>query len=183
MVGRLRERFPEVAVGDLYAHPRVGALSAALEELGGTTARTDRKVFPIPRKTQGGQLAALVGLRALAAARWLSWLALGSTVAAQQLDYLPSYPVWVLILTTWFFLTPPGRMALAAGLARLVLRGIEPGAYPRGGKVHLRVWLAGRIQEELAGCRRRGSAVVHDVRPPPRRPDRQRHATCTRCRR
>ncbi|GAA1808967.1 non-ribosomal peptide synthetase [Nocardioides hankookensis] len=152
VVGRLRERYPEVAVGDVYAHSRVGQLSTALEELGGTTARTDRSVFPIPRKTQAGQLAALVGLRALAAARWLSWLALGSTVASHWLDYLPSYPLWVLVLTTWFFLTPPGRMALAAGLARLVLRGVRPGAYPRGGKVHLRVWLAGRIQEELAAA-------------------------------
>ncbi|GAA4714401.1 non-ribosomal peptide synthetase [Nocardioides conyzicola] len=152
VVGRLRERFPEVAVGDLYAHSRVGSLSVALEELGGTTSRTDRSVFPIPRKTQAGQLVALVGLRALAAARWLSWLALGSTIASQQVDYLPSYPVWALILSTWFFLVPPGRMALAAGLARLTLRGITPGAYPRGGKVHLRVWIAGRIQEELAAA-------------------------------
>ncbi|WP_051552034.1 Pls/PosA family non-ribosomal peptide synthetase [Nocardioides sp. URHA0020] len=152
VVGRLRERFPEVAVGDLYAHPRVGPLSAALEELVATSARNDRSVFPIPRKTQAGQLGALVGLRALAAARWLSWLALGSSVAAHRIDYLPSYPVWVLVLTTALLLTPPGRMALAAGLARLTLRGIEPGAYPRGGKVHLRVWLAGRIQEELAAA-------------------------------
>ena len=43
-------------------------------------------------------------------------------------------------------------MALAAALARLLLRGVEPGSYPRGGKVHLRVWLASRVQDELAAA-------------------------------
>ena len=43
-------------------------------------------------------------------------------------------------------------MTLAALLARLVLRGVRPGAHPRGGKVHLQVWLASRIQDELAAA-------------------------------
>ncbi len=150
VVSRLRERFPDVAVGDVYAHPRLAGLAAACEELGGSAVRSDRRVLPIPAKTQAGQLLALVPLRALAAARWLSWLALASTLLSGWLAWLPSYPVWILILSSWFFLAPPGRMVLAAGLARLVLRSVEPGAHPRGGKVHLRVWLASRIQDELA---------------------------------
>ena len=55
----------------------------------------------------------------------------------------------MLILTTWFFLVPPGRMTLAALLARAVLRPLTPGDHPRGGKIHLRIWLAERIQDEL----------------------------------
>ena len=38
-------------------------------------------------------------------------------------------------------------MALAAAGARFLLRGVTPGSYPRGGKVHLRLWLAERIAE------------------------------------
>ena len=113
---------------------------------------TKREVRPLPPKSQGGQLVALLPLRALAGMRWLSWLALASTLGHRVLDvaWLPSYPVWVLVLTTWFFLVPPGRMTLAGLLARLVLRPVTPGAHPRGGKIHLRIWLAERIQDELA---------------------------------
>ncbi len=152
VVARLREKYPEVAVGDLYAHPRVASLAAALDELGGTMVASNRRVLPIPRKTQTGQLLALLPLRGLAAARWLAWLMLASTLAHGWLDWAPTYPVWLLILTSWFLLAPPGRMTLAAGLARVVLRGLEPGSYPRGGKVHLRLWLASRIQDELAAA-------------------------------
>lgn len=161
VVSRIRERYPETVVGDVYAHPSVAALadvltstaSSASSDSAVTTGRArSREVGPLPPKSQGGQLAALVPLRALAGLRWLSWLALASTVGHRALDvaWLPAYPVWVLILTTWFFLVPPGRMTLAGLLARLVLRPVTPGDHPRGGKTHLRIWLAERIQDELA---------------------------------
>ncbi len=112
--------------------------------------KSNRRVRPIPLKTQVGQVAALVPLRALAGMRWLSWLMLGSSVIASfGPGWLPTFPIWLLVLTTWFFIVPPGRMVLAAGLARVALRGVTPGAHPRGGKVHLRIWLAERIQHEL----------------------------------
>ena len=77
---------------------------------------------------------------------------LGTTIAAgvTDLSWLPTYPLWLLIPATAIFLIPPGRMTLAALLTRLVMRGVTPGEHPRGGKVHLRLWLAGRIQDELA---------------------------------
>jgi len=149
VVSRLRERYAEVAVGDLYTNPTVATLAAMLEELSGSANTSDRRVVPIRRKTQVGQLVALVPLRALAGLRWLSWLMLGSTILHGAIGWLPSYPLWLLAPSTLLFLLPPGRMTLAALLARLVLRSVEPGAYPRGGKVHLRVWLAERIQDEL----------------------------------
>ena len=152
VVGRLRERYPEVAVGDLYANPTVATLSAALDELAGTVVRTERSVVPIPFKTQAGQLVALVPLRGLAALRWIAWLMLGSTVGHQLagLDWLPAFPWWLVAIAAVVMIVPPGRMAIAALLARLVLRPVTPGSHPRGGKVHLRVWLAQRIQDELA---------------------------------
>ncbi len=152
VVSRIRERHPEVVVGDVYENPTIGALAAALPRLSTGSTQTDRHVVPLRRKTQAGQLLAFWPLRALAGMRWLTWLMIASTVAHGALDlaWLPTYPLWALIVLGWFFLVPPGRMTLAALLARLVLRGVTAGEHPRGGKVHLRIWLAERIQDELA---------------------------------
>ncbi len=152
VVSRVREKFPEVAVGDVYTQSTVATFAAALDEMGDPMVRSDRQVVPIRLKTQIGQLLALLPLRSLAGARWLSWLMLGSTLAQPWLGFLPTFPVWLLILSSWFFLVPPGRMTLAAVLARVVLRRVTPGDHPRGGKVHLRIWLADRIQDELAAA-------------------------------
>ncbi|WP_109473665.1 Pls/PosA family non-ribosomal peptide synthetase [Ornithinimicrobium cavernae] len=159
VVGRLREQYPEVAVGDLYRNPRLGALAAALERLGPAAARSDRTVPPIRLKTQVGQLVALLPLRTLAAGRWVAWVLLASTLAhgIPGLSWLPAFPVWMIVLTALVFLVPPVRMALAALLVRGVLRGVRPGSWPRGGKVHLRVWLAARIQDELAAVSTAGA--------------------------
>ncbi|MFK5635807.1 Pls/PosA family non-ribosomal peptide synthetase [Ornithinimicrobium sp. LYQ103] len=159
VVGRLRERFPEVAVGDLYQHHRVGSLAVLLEELGSGPARLDRAVPPIRRKTQSGQVVALLPLRTLAAGRWVAWVLLLSTLAHGLLGvgWAPTFDPVIVGLTAVLFLVPPVRMGLAALLIRLVLRGVHPGSWPRGGKVHLRLWLATRIQDELAAVSTAGS--------------------------
>ncbi|WP_202863056.1 Pls/PosA family non-ribosomal peptide synthetase [Ornithinimicrobium murale] len=152
VVGRLREQYPEVAVGDIYRHPRLGDLAGALEKLGPGPARSDRTIPPIRRKTQVGQLLALLPLRTLAAGRWIAWVLAGANLAhgIPGLAWLPTFPLWLVVLSAVVFLVPPVRMALAALLIRGTLRGVRPGSWPRGGKVHLRVWLAARIQDELA---------------------------------
>ena len=161
-VGRLRERFPEVAVGDVYAHPTIAALAACLDELSGTVAKTDRRVKPIRPKTQAGQLVALLPLRGLRGLRWLTWLALGSRIAHDllALAWLPVVSWWLIGPAVALLLLPPGRMLLAAGLIRFVLRGLTPGRYPRGGKVHLRIWLADRISDELAAVSVSGAPLL-----------------------
>ncbi|MCW2757446.1 MAG: AMP-binding protein, partial [Nocardioidaceae bacterium] len=151
VVGRLRERYPEVAVGDVYAHPKLSDLAVALEGLTASAVLVDRDVHPIRRRTQVGQLLALLPLRALTAARWLAWVALGSRLAhdVAGVALAPAFAWWWVAPWT-LLLVPPVRMLIAAGLIRLVLRRVEPGEHPRGGRVHLRVWLAGRVQDELA---------------------------------
>ncbi len=42
---------------------------------------------------------------------------------------------------------PLGRMTIAVAGARLLLRGLEPGTYRRGGPEHLRLWIALRLVE------------------------------------
>ncbi len=61
---------------------------------------------------------------------------------------------WTATLSWWWvavgivvFLTPLGRMSTAVLGARILLRGLTPGSYPRGGSIHLRLWTAQRLSE------------------------------------
>ena len=56
MVSRLRARYPEVTVADLYEHPTVRASPSLLDGMAAPTSRTDRRVRPTPSKTQIGQI-------------------------------------------------------------------------------------------------------------------------------
>ncbi|MFW6776175.1 Pls/PosA family non-ribosomal peptide synthetase [Nocardioides sp. CPCC 205120] len=163
IVSRLRTRFPEVTVGDVYERPTVGVLAAHLDTLAGPSATTtDRAVRPIPAKSQRGQVLGTLLARAVGGLRWVAWAMIGSTVLAEVADlrWLPSYPWWVLVLVWLAALTPPGRMLLSAGQARLLLRGVEPGTYPRGGKVHLRIWLADRLADEIGATALAGAPLM-----------------------
>ncbi len=151
LVSRLRTRFPEVVVGDVYEHPTVGALAAYLDQLTAAGPASDREVPPTPLKTQTGQVVATLLLRVLAGPYWLVWVGIGSRLLGDTLGWslLPQAPWWLLAAGWLAFVTPPGRMLLAAGGARVLLRSVEPGDHPRGGKVHLRLWLAQRVVDEL----------------------------------
>lgn len=154
VVSRLRETHPEVTVGDIYSQPTVFALAAHLDAMGTTVTRSDRTVRPLRRRSQLAQLLALVPLRALASMRWITWLMIASSLGAAltPIPWLTAFPLWAMIVMGVLFVLPPGRMALAAVLARLLLHGVTPGSHPRGGRVHLRLWLAEKIQEELGAA-------------------------------
>lgn len=163
MVTQLRTRYPEVAIGDIYDHPTLGGLADYVDTLvSGADATRDRAVPPIPLKTQVGQMVGTTLVRAAAAPRWLTWLLLVSTVLGSTLDLevAPRAPWWALLVATVAFLTPPGRMLCAAAAARIVLRGVEPGEYPRGGKVHLRLWAAERLTEQLGALSLAGAPYI-----------------------
>ncbi len=151
VVSRLRERYPEVVVGDLYEFPTLGALATHLEGMAAAGPARDRSVRPTPLKTQAGQVAATLLVRSLAAPRWVFWVGLACLVVG-SLDgwgWLPDVPVWLMLALGAGFVLPPGRMLLAAGAARVLLRGVEPGDHPRGGKTHLRLWLASHVVDEI----------------------------------
>ncbi|GAA2000588.1 Pls/PosA family non-ribosomal peptide synthetase [Nocardioides kribbensis] len=163
VVTLLRREHPDVAVGDVYDHPTLGGLADFVDSMdAGVDNAQDRLVPPIPLKTQAGQVAAVVALRALAAPRWAVWLLAASTLVHDLLDVggLPTAPWWLLGPAALLVLTPPGRMVLAAGAARLWLRGITPGDYPRGGKVHLRVWAAERMVDQLGATALSGAPLI-----------------------
>ncbi|HSO63622.1 MAG TPA: AMP-binding protein, partial [Ornithinibacter sp.] len=151
LVSRLRERYPEVTVADVYEHPVLSDLAAGLEAMSTPTGRRNASVAPVPPGTQLAQVAGTAGVRAIGALRWLTWVA-GGVLLARALGggpWLPD-PGWGWVLLGWLLLVnPAGRVVLAAAAARVVLRGVEPGRHPRGGLVHLRLWLAERLVDEL----------------------------------
>ena len=92
--------------------------------------------------------------------RWVTWVLFGNNVAAALLGltFLPTVSWWW-VLAGWLALvTAPGRMALSAAGARFLLRRVRPGQYPRGGKTHLRLWLAERLADELGAANLAGAA-------------------------
>ncbi|WSG34099.1 amino acid adenylation domain-containing protein [Micromonospora ureilytica] len=148
LVAWIRRRHPRVSVADIYLHPKLSRLAAVLDALD-SSAATRREVRPTPRRAGLIQAAMMVPMLALVGLRWLTVLAaLGNVFAL--LAPTPWAPVvsWWWVALGWLLLfSPLGRIALAAGGARLLLRGVRPGSYPRGGGVHLRLWAAERLAE------------------------------------
>jgi non-ribosomal peptide synthetase-like protein len=152
---RLRARYPSAAVLDVYQHPTLRKLARRLER----SAQDDtavRTVVPVPRRAQAVQLALLLPLFTLLGLRWtLALAALGALLPGY--GWLPSAPWWLLAAGALVLFSPPGRIALAAGGARLLLRKVGPGRYPRGGAVHLRLWTAERLAEVTGATALTGS--------------------------
>ncbi|MFL6062032.1 MAG: amino acid adenylation domain-containing protein, partial [Marmoricola sp.] len=162
LVTRLRTRAPEITVADVYDASRLGDLAAVVDAMAGESAEVNRQVRPVPVKTQLGQLAATIPLRAVSGLRLLVWLGLACDLGREVtgLDALPRVGWGWVLAGALVMLTPPGRILLTAAGARFVLRGIEPGEYPRGGKVHLRVWLAERFAEEVGATGISGATLI-----------------------
>jgi len=149
LVATLRHKYPQVTVADLYDHPRLGSLAGFLDELDPPPQVTERVVAPTPRLTQAAQTSLSVPLATLAALPWVTWLALGNNVA-RALHVVP----WTVAVNWWLigvafvlFVTPVGRMGIAALFARMLLSKVKPGTYRRGGSAHLRVWFVERLTE------------------------------------
>ncbi|KPI17813.1 non-ribosomal peptide synthetase domain protein [Actinobacteria bacterium OK074] len=143
---RLRTRYPSAAVLDIYQRPTLRKLARHLEE----SAQDDgarRTVAPVPLRAKLVQLALLVPLCTILGLRWAVPLAALGNLAGSSYPWLPTAPWWAVAGAAVLFFSPPGRLAISAGGARLLLRGLKPGRYPRGGSVHLRLWTAERLAE------------------------------------
>ncbi|MEU8846879.1 Pls/PosA family non-ribosomal peptide synthetase [Streptomyces sp. NPDC048564] len=142
---RLRTRHPSAAVLDIYQQPVLRKLARHLEK----SAQDDgarRTIAPVPRRAQVIQLLLLVPLFTLLGLRWtVALAALGNLLPAY--GWLPTAPWWLVAAGAAVLYSPPGRLTLAAGGARLLLRGVKPGRYARGGSLHLRLWAAERLAE------------------------------------
>ncbi|WP_327716101.1 amino acid adenylation domain-containing protein [Streptomyces sp. NBC_00490] len=141
---RLRARYPSAAVLDIYQQPVLRKLARHLEK----SAQDDgaaRIVAPVPVRAQVIQLLAMIPLFTLLGLRWTVVLAALGNVLPYA--WLPTASWWLVGAAALVLFSPPGRLAIAAGGARLLLRGVRPGRYARGGGVHLRLWAAERLAE------------------------------------
>ncbi|MGW5746008.1 Pls/PosA family non-ribosomal peptide synthetase [Amycolatopsis sp. NPDC003861] len=147
VVARIRTRHPQVSVADIYAHPKLGALAAMLDALSGQ-ATERRDIAPTKRRAGVVQTLLMVPLMGLVGLRWVTLAAaLSNVLSLLGFAWAPTLS-WAWLGLAWVVLfSPAGRIAIAAGGARVLLSGVRPGTYPRGGSVHLRLWTA----EKLAG--------------------------------
>ncbi|MDR6905581.1 non-ribosomal peptide synthetase-like protein [Agromyces sp. 3263] len=155
LVSRIRTRDPDFTVADIYDHPRLGAMADEVDARapdGDPGARSFRQPVPTPRGTQWLQTLVGAPLFILSGARWLLYLLTATAILdaiSPDFGALPTVPLWLLLLGLAIFATPFGRMGIAVACARLLLAGLEPGDYPRGGSVHLRMWLADQIAHQV----------------------------------
>ncbi|WP_211268579.1 Pls/PosA family non-ribosomal peptide synthetase [Actinoplanes subtropicus] len=143
LVAWIRRTHPQVSVAGVYQNPRLSQMAAVLDALD-TTATVRREVRPTPRRAGLFQALLMLPMLALVGLRWVTVLAaLGNLL----LPWAPRVSWWWIAAGGVLLFSPPGRIAVAAGGARLLLRGVGPGNYPRGGGVHLRLWAAERLAE------------------------------------
>ncbi|MFG2093989.1 Pls/PosA family non-ribosomal peptide synthetase [Streptomyces sp. NPDC048612] len=148
----LRDRYPATAVSDIYQQPTLRKLARLLER--SVPGKSEaRRVAPVPARAKIVQLLLVLPLFTLVGLRWtVGLLALGNALAwCGSYPWAPTASWWWVAAGGLLLFSPPGRLAIAAGGARLLLRGLRPGSYPRGGSVHLRLWTAERLAE-LSGA-------------------------------
>ncbi|MEA5360052.1 Pls/PosA family non-ribosomal peptide synthetase [Amycolatopsis sp., V23-08] len=147
VVARIRTRHPQVSVADIYAYPKLGALAAMLDALSGQ-ATERRDIQPTRRRAGVIQTLLMVPLMGLVGLRWATLAAaLSNILSLLGVAWAPTLH-WAWIGLAWVVLfSPAGRIAIAAGGARVLLSGVRPGTYPRGGSVHLRLWTAEKLAE------------------------------------
>jgi non-ribosomal peptide synthetase-like protein len=157
----LRTRYPQVAVVDVYQAPTVRKLARLLDRTV-TSDRAAREIAPVPVRAQAVQLLALLPLYGLVGLRWTTGLlALGNVLARTgHYPWAPTASWWLVGALAVLLFSPPGRLALAAAGARLLLLGLKPGSYPRGGGVHLRLWAAERLAEVTGATALSGAWLI-----------------------
>ncbi|WP_326823748.1 Pls/PosA family non-ribosomal peptide synthetase [Streptosporangium sp. NBC_01756] len=148
LVSALRTRYPAVTVGDVYDHPTLTDLAGHLSALDAPEiVTTDRVVTPVPRRAATAQAILTVPLLTAGMLRRLVGLAALNNLFGAV--WAPAVSWWWVLTGAVVFVSPVGRITLAAGTARLLLRGLRPGTHPRGGAAHLKLWFAERLAEQL----------------------------------
>ncbi|MFK4791757.1 Pls/PosA family non-ribosomal peptide synthetase [Microbacterium sp. ZW T5_56] len=152
LVSRIRERAPEFTMADVYDLPRLGRMAASIdEEDPAPTTQSFSAAAPTPLAMRIAQTLAGGPLFVLSGIKWLLWLLTASWLLrlVAGCEFLPAVAWWALAIGLLIFATPVGKMAIAATAARLLLAGVRGGDYPRGGGVHIRLWLAEQISQQI----------------------------------
>ncbi|MGC3994330.1 MAG: amino acid adenylation domain-containing protein [Propionicimonas sp.] len=155
LVSRIRQRAPEFSVADVYDHPRLAAMAAAISDTAVDTPWRESfsRAGVTPLVTRWAQTVLSVPLFIISGARWLTYLLAASWILRaadpRGFAFLPAVGGWVVLVGLLLFAVPFGRMAISAAVARLLLAGVRPGDYRRGGRTHLRLWLAEQVAHQV----------------------------------
>jgi non-ribosomal peptide synthetase-like protein len=146
LVSLVRRRYPGLSVADVYQKPKLGELARLLDELG-VAETVSRTVSPMPRAAAIAQVGLMIPLLTLVGVRWVVALAVINNLLAMMgtFTWAPTVSWWWVAAGWLLFASPAGRLGMAAGCARLLLRGLRPGTCKRGSSVHLRLWAAERV--------------------------------------
>ncbi|WP_280803147.1 Pls/PosA family non-ribosomal peptide synthetase [Aurantimicrobium minutum] len=165
LVGRLRSIDSNMTVADIYAHPRLGSMADFIaHNTDDLTAEPHNfhKSEKVPRSPQLIQALLSIPLYGLAGLRWLFYALTASTVVNSLgiVHFLPAISWSILIPGVLIFGSPWGRMFLSVLISRLVLSGVGPGNYRRGGSTHLRLWFAEQAAAHIGAVTLAGAPWV-----------------------
>ncbi|GAA1639129.1 non-ribosomal peptide synthetase [Microbacterium flavum] len=151
LVSRIRSRVPDFSVADIYDVPRLSTMAKAVGHALQDEDIAFHRPEPTPRRMQWLQVLLGAPLFVISGFRFTLYLLAGSAILRlfPGFDVLPEVPLGVLVLGLVLFATPFGRMGVAVLAARTLLAGLRPGDYPRGGGVHVRLWLAEQIADQV----------------------------------
>jgi non-ribosomal peptide synthetase-like protein len=162
LVSAIRERHPQTRVSDIYDHPRIGALADELDARTPAEKPRLRTVLPTPLRSQVAQSLLGVPLHLLVGMRYLVYLAVANNLLAARAtpSFAPTISWWWVAGGFVLFVSPLGKMTLTVVAARLLLAGVRPGEHPRGGSVHLRLWLAEQVAHLVGGASLAGAPWI-----------------------
>jgi non-ribosomal peptide synthetase-like protein len=145
LVSSLRDRFPTVAVADIYNHRRLGELSARLDQLGDLEAIAPMERAPAQRRWAALQLVGVFLLEVALSPQWLlAVLAINRLEGGQIGPQLG----WGWLIAGWLvFASIPGHALMLALARRLLLGRLAPGRYPRHSWLMFRIWLLERLAD------------------------------------
>ena len=146
LVTLIRARYARAAVSDIYQNPVLRDLARKLAD-SAHSASAIRSIRPTPTRTGVAQTLLMLPLLTVVGLRWSVALA----ALGHVFGWTPILSWWWIVPGALLLWTPLGRIGIAAGGARLLLRDVTPGEHPRGGGVHLRLWTAERLAE-LSGA-------------------------------
>ncbi|MHB1836971.1 MAG: Pls/PosA family non-ribosomal peptide synthetase, partial [Solirubrobacteraceae bacterium] len=145
LASALRDRYPAVAVADVYNHRTVRGLAARLAQLSGGSEDAPAPSPGSPARRAVAQLGGLAALLALSSPAIVLLLLIADRLAPGRIG--PQVG-WAWLAAGWLvFVSPPSRGLIVAVSRRVVLRDLRPGRYPRNGWLSCRVWFVERIAD------------------------------------
>jgi non-ribosomal peptide synthetase-like protein len=143
LTSALRERFPAVAVADVYNHRRLGELSTRLDQLVSTDRQAPSTRGLVSRRWGAIRAAGALALLALAAPQWLLGI-----LAFDRVANVGPQVGWAWLIIGWLvFTSAAGRVGLVLAARRVLLADLKPGRYPRGSWATSRIWFVERLAE------------------------------------